>query len=54
MVSAARFGRVCLITGYTSGLREPSPQALTFLDGARDIFGTAGRVWATALRPEPP
>ena len=23
-------------------------------DGARGIFGTAGRVWATALRPDPP
>ena len=31
---AARFGRVCSTTGYiTSGLRGPSPQALTLFGG---------------------
>ena len=72
MLHAARFGRVCLITGYTSCLRGPSHQALTLLrrvrfiawrlrhhkkgnaDGAWGIFGTAERVWASALRPDPP
>ena len=57
---ATRFGRVCSTTGYiTSGLRGPSPQALTLFggvgfiarrpekgnaDGVRGIFGTAYRV----------
>ena len=34
---AARFDQVCLITGYTSGLREPFPKTLTLLGGVRFI-----------------
>ena len=30
-------GRVCLVTGHTSSLGEPSPQALTLLGGVRFI-----------------
>ena len=38
--------------GYRGGGRSRS--ALTWiLDGARNIFGTARRVWATALRSDP-
>ena len=60
-------GRVCVITGHTSGLRRPSPWlqtssgglglspgALMHPDGIRGILGSAGYVWATALRPDPP
>ena len=54
----------------SSGLKGPSPQAFTTFgggiawrlrrpkkgndDGAEGIFGFAGRVWASALRPDPP
>ena len=51
----------------SSGRRGPSPQAFTPFgegyclvpkkgdaDGAEGIFGLAGRVWASALRPAPP
>ena len=49
---------------YTSSLRRPSLQALNLLGGvrfiawrpndARCIFGNARRVWAMALRSDPP
>ena len=43
---AARFGRVCSTTGYiTSGLRGPSPQALT-------LFGGVGFIARCLRRPE--
>ena len=43
---AARFGRVCSTTGYiTSGLRGPSPQALT-------LFGGVGFIARRLRRPE--
>ena len=43
---AARFGRVCSTTGYiTSGLRGPSPQALT-------LFGGVGFIARYLRRPE--
>ena len=43
---AARFGRVCSNTGYiTSGLRGPSPQALT-------LFGGVGFIARRLRRPE--
>ena len=34
---ATQFGRVCLNTGYTSGLRRPSPKSWTLLGGVRFI-----------------
>ena len=44
--SVARFGRVCSTTGYiTSGLRGPSPQALT-------LFGGVGFIARRLRRPE--
>ena len=44
--SVARFGRVCSTTGYiTSGLRGPSPQALT-------LFGGVGFIARRQRRPE--
>ena len=43
---AERFGRVCSTTGYiTSGLRGPSPQALT-------LFGGVGFIARRLRRPE--
>ncbi len=38
-------GQVCLVTGYTSGLRGPSPQALT-------LFGGVGFIARRLRRPE--
>ena len=50
--------------GNSFGLRGPSSQAFTpfgevgfiarHLRGRRHFLGNAGRVWATALRPDPP
>ena len=37
VVCVTRFDRVCLITGYTSGLTGPSTQAWTLLGGVRFI-----------------
>ena len=47
---AAQFGRVCSTTGYiTSGLRGPSPQALTLFGGA----GFIARAWGAPKRGMP-
>ena len=64
---AARFGRVCSTTGYiTSGLRGPSPQALTLFGGvgfiarrlrrhekgnADGVRGIFGTAYRVGLRP---
>ena len=65
--SVARFGRVCSTTGYiTSGLRGPSPQALTLFGGvgfiarrlrrtekgnADGVRGIFGTAYRVGLRP---
>ena len=69
-LTSGRFCRVCLGTGDFPRPQGAIPQAYTpfggFIawclrrpkkgnaDGAEGIFGLAGRVWASALRPDPP
>ena len=68
-LTSGRFCRVCLGTGYFLWPQGAIPSGFTpfagvgFIawrpkkgnaDGAEGIFGLAGHVWASALRPDPP
>ena len=58
-LTSGRFCRVCLGTGELLQPQGAIPPGLYplrggYADGAKGIFGLAGRVWASALRPGPP